>query len=225
MKTLQQTFVLLTLATTLQGCASLTKMKNNLFADNKKPSKVQAPQKFTFKDTFHHFDKVEVDVNKNNIVKMISIVQPELDEKTKQRYARDIHNSSVKHNIKPQIIIALIDSESDFQYTKISHTGDLSIAQINIDIWNKEFKWMKKSLIKKSKLTTKDQGYAVDSMGRILAVLKKRYEKKDRRWYARYHSNTPTLKYSYLKKIDTRLKLMAKAQYSAGEVQLAMGSK
>lgn len=225
MKTLQQKFILLTLAVTLQSCASLTKMKNDYFSAKKPVEKTKVQKKFTFKDTFHHFDKTEVDANRENIIKMITIVQPELDEKTKHRYAKDIHQSSLKHDIKPQIIIALIDSESDFQYTKVSTTGDLSIAQINIDIWNKEFKWMKRPLIDDKKLTTVDQAYAVDSMGRILAVLKKRHEKKDRRWYARYHSNTPKLKYSYLKKIDTRLKLMAKASYSAGEVQLAMGSK
>lgn len=212
----------MTLTTTLQGCALLNKAPTQEVVAVKE---TKVTKKFTFKDTFHHFDKTDVHVNQENISKMIRIVQPELNAKTNLRYSNDIYNASIKYNIKPQIMIALIDSESDFQYTKISHTGDLSIAQINIDIWNKEFKWMKKNLINEKKLTTVDQAYAVDSMGRILAVLKKRHEKKDRRWYARYHSNTPKLKYSYLKKIDTRLKLMAKAQYSAGEVQLAMGSK
>lgn len=199
----------------LQSCGSLSQMDKSLFSfkrwQTKEKKSVVTKTKYTFKDTFSSFDKEHITNDADIISNMIQIVQPELDAQTRTRYATDIHLALKKFNIAPQIMISIIDVESDFQYTKISSTGDLSIAQINPDIWNKEFAWMKKPLIDPNKLTTMKQTYAMEKMAKILSVLKTRHEKKDRRWYARYHSNTGKLKHTYLKKIDQRMKMLAKA--------------
>lgn len=199
----------------LQGCGTLLNM-------NKPQSKEKKNKtSYTFKDTFSSFDKEALGSDVAVISEMIRIVQPELDVKTRSRYATDIHLALKKFNIAPQIMVSIIDVESDFQYTKISSTGDLSIAQINPDIWNKEFEWMKKPLIDANQLTTVKQTYAMEKMAKILSILKKRHEKKDRRWYARYHSNTGELKHKYLKKIDIRMKMLAKANIKTPTIKLA----
>jgi hypothetical protein len=75
-------------------------------------------------------------------------------------------------------------------------------------MWNKEFLRMKKPLINKIKIKNNQQ-YALMIMAEILSLLKKRYEKSDRRWYARYHSNSYKNKSNYLHRLEVRLKALA----------------
>lgn len=159
-----------------------------------------------------NFDKVYIPNNAPLISHMISIVQPELEINTRNKIANDIHLAITKYKVEPQIMVALIDTESDFKYDKISTTGDLSLAQVNVDVWNVEFKRMKQPLIDTEKLTSEDQSYAMEVMANILSILKKRHLEKDRRWYARYHSNTKRYKNDYLKKIEVRMKLLSDSQ-------------
>lgn len=159
------------------------------------------------------FDREGIPHERAVVEKMIQIVQPELSPKLRTIYADGICLASKKYNINSQIMIALIDSESDFNAQMISDTGDLSIAQINLEVWNKEFKWMGLSLIQIQELKKPDQHYALLKMGLILSIIKKRHEKKDRRWYARYHSNTMRHKKDYLKKIEVRMNLLKKSQH------------
>ena len=159
-----------------------------------------------------NYDRVYIANEAPLIAKMIEIVQPELDENERIKIANDIHHAIKKYPVEPQIVISLIDTESNFQYDKISSTGDLSLAQVNVDVWNKEFKRLKLPLIDKEKLVHVDQSYAMEVMAQILSILKKRHSKTDRRWYARYHSNTNKYKINYLKQIEVRMKLLSKAQ-------------
>lgn len=156
-----------------------------------------------------NFDKVYIPNDAPLISQMISVVQPELDINNRNKIANNIHHAIKKYNVEPQIIVALIDTESNFMYSKVSSTGDLSLGQINVDVWNSEFIRMKQPLIDKEKLVLEDQSYAMEQMARILSILKTRHAKKDRRWYARYHSNTTKYKHDYLSKIEIRMKLMA----------------
>jgi hypothetical protein len=156
-----------------------------------------------------NFDKVFVPNDTLIISEMIGTVQPELDPTDRFKFANNIQASIAKHKVEPQIMVALIDTESDFQYTKISDTGDLSLGQVNVEVWNKEFDRLKIPLIKREDLLRQDQSYAMDVMGRILAILKKRHGKKDRRWYARYHSNTTKYKLDYLRKIEIRMQMLS----------------
>ncbi len=157
-----------------------------------------------------NFDSIAIPHNDDAIYKMIGIVQPELDEISKRDYSKIIKNASKTYKIKPQIMIALIDTESNFKKDMVSTTGDLSVAQVNHEVWNREFTRLKEPLIDKRKLISKDQTYAIMTMGKILSLLKKRHEKKDRRWYARYHSNTSKYKKAYLRKIEIRMRMLDK---------------
>jgi hypothetical protein len=196
-----------------QSCASAPK----------KPVKTQSQR---FYEKLGNFDKVYIPNEAPLISQMISIVQPELEDNERNKIANDIHHAIRLHKVEPQIIVALIDTESDFQYQKVSSTGDLSLGQINVDVWNEEFARMKIPLIDKSKLTTEDQSYAMEVMAQILHILKHRYGKKDRRWYARYHSNTKKYKMAYLKKIEVRMKLLAQAkEHLTTQKSLALSSQ
>ncbi len=163
-------------------------------------------------EKFGNFDKVYIPNEAPIIAHMISIVQPELDHNVRNKVASDISRAITKYKVEPQIMVALIDTESNFKYSQVSSTGDLSIAQINVEVWNKEFTRLKMPLIKKKDLVKQDQQYAMNIMAQILSILKSRHGKSDRRWYARYHSNTTKYKLDYLRKIEIRMKLLSQAR-------------
>lgn len=176
-------------------------------------------------EKFGNFDKVHIPNEAPLIAQMISIVQPELEINNRNKIANDIYHAIRKYKVEPQIVVALIDTESNFQYDKVSTTGDLSLAQVNVEVWNAEFKRMKMPLIKKELLVTEDQSYAMEKMAQILSILKKRHAKKDRRWYARYHSNTTKYKIDYLRKIEIRMKMLAQAKELLTNKSLALSSQ
>lgn len=196
-------YLLLLIFVLSQGCSTTAPVKQKV----KPKDKIK-----TAYAKLSNFDKVYIPNDTLIISEMISIVQPELNPNDCLKFANDISVSVAKYKVEPQIMVALIDTESDFQYTKISNSGDLSLGQVNVEVWNKEFARMKRPLILRDELVKKDQRYAMDVMGQILSILKKRHSKKDRRWYARYHSNTTKYKLDYLRKIEIRMKLLSQSR-------------
>jgi hypothetical protein len=145
------------------------------------------------------------------IANMISVVQPEMDEESRDEMAVMIAKVSKKFKIAPEIIVSIIDTESNFKASMVSSTGDLSIAQINVDVWNKEFSRLGLPIISKEKVVS-DLEYSLHFMAEILSVLKTRYAKTDPNWFARYHSSTPKFKNNYFKKLTFRLDLIARSE-------------
>ncbi len=145
------------------------------------------------------------------IANMIAVVQPEMDEETRDEMAVMIAKVSKKFNILPEIMVAIIDTESNFKASMVSSTGDLSIAQINVDVWNKEFSRLGLPIINKEKVVL-DLEYSLHFMAEILSVLKARYAQIDPNWFARYHSSTPKFKNNYFKKLSFRLDLIARSE-------------
>lgn len=115
------------------------------------------------------------------------------------KLSKIIDHNSKKHKINQDIFISIIKTESDFNQSAISETGDVSIAQINVKVWNKEFKRLGLPLISKNRIKY-DVEYSVNIMGEILSIVRKR-NKKDRHWFARYHSNNNKFKKIYLAKL------------------------
>lgn len=187
-----------------------------------------APKKNKHRDVYAklgNFDRVYIPNEAPLISQMISIVQPELEINARNKIANNIHHAIKKYKVEPQIVVSLIDTESNFQYSKVSSTGDLSLGQVNVEVWNVEFSRMKIPLIDKAKLVTEDQAYAMEKMAQILSILKKRHAKKDRRWYARYHSNTAKYKMDYLTKIEVRMKMLAESRMMMTNKTLAVTSQ
>ena len=201
-------FLIVCISLFAQGCST-----------NVKKSK---PKAKATTEKLSNFDKVYIPNNAPLISHMISIVQPELDINLRNKIASDIHLAITKYKVKPQIMVALIDTESNFKFDKVSTTGDLSLAQVKVDVWNVEFKRMKMPLIDVEKLTSEDQAYAMEVMANILSILKKRHMDKDRRWYARYHSNTKKYKADYLRKIELRMKMLSDSRILSDMTNIAL---
>ena len=167
---------------------------------------------FSFTAMPKSFSKREMRTyNMKLISQMIKAVSPELNAKKRDRIAMSLYQASKQYMVDPKIIIAIIDTESDFRQNVVSSTGDLSLAQINTEIWNKEFVRMGLDKIN-VKLLKKDEAYALSKMGKILNILKTRHAGSDSQWYARYHSHTKSLKNIYQKKVETRLRKIASVE-------------
>ncbi len=151
--------------------------------------------------------------NVNSIAKMIKVVQPDLDKVNRNRIAYSLYMTTKKYNVDPKIMIAIIGTESDFRNNKVSTTGDLSMAQINTTVWNKEFERMGLDKLNPKRLK-KDENYALSKMAEILTILKSRHGKKDNQWFARYHSHTKKYKNLYSVKVEKRLRMIASAENS-----------
>jgi len=155
------------------------------------------------------FSKKDIDDNHTNLIaKMISVVQPDLKAKNRNRIAKSLYKTTREHGLDPKLMIAIIGTESDFVNSKVSTTGDLSLAQINTEVWNKEFNRLGLNKLN-SKLLKKDEAYALSKMAEILNIIKARHGKKDNKWFARYHSGTKKFKDIYSVKVEKRMRMIA----------------
>lgn len=155
------------------------------------------------------FSKKDIDENHTHLIaRMIAKIQPELKECNRNRIAKSLYSTTKKYKVDPKLMIAIIGTESDFVNSKVSTTGDLSLAQINTDIWNKEFIRLGLNQLNK-KLLKKDEVYALGKMAEILNIIKARHGKKDSRWFARYHSHTKKFKDQYSVKVEKRMRMIA----------------
>lgn len=164
-------------------------------------------------DEFGNFDVADIPNKPVVIAKMMKTLKPTISSTQKHELSMKIHEVLSRYDIPPQILLSIIDTESSFNQNAVSSTGDLSLAQINVEIWNKEFERMKKPLIDSERLK-KDEKYALETMVKILTLIKNRY-KHDRRWYARYHSKTKKHKSLYLSKLEYRMKKLENSNVSS----------
>ena len=167
--------------------------------------------KAVYNDQYSDYDKVHIPHNPKKIGLMIKTLRPELSEENVIRTADLLAKAFQGTRINPQIAVTIIDTESVFNQSAVSSTGDLSLAQINPQVWSKEFERMNLEPLDIERLKV-DEEYSLTQMAIILDILKKRYAKTDRRWYARYHSHSKKYKRLYLSKLDQRMKKLEKAQ-------------
>jgi hypothetical protein len=222
MKTLNLLPIALVLTTLLQSCSA---HKVNLVVEEKVViensvynifpvagyTNFSSESRYSLMPRYQNFQKKQNPKQSFIIANMIAVVQPELTEERRDQIATMLAGISKRYNIKPEIFVAIIDTESNFNAEMVSSTGDLSIAQINVDMWNKEFQRMNLPLIDKERVRA-DLEYSFTFMAEILNILKLRFETSDPQWFARYHSSTPKYKADYFSKLSFRLDLMARSE-------------
>lgn len=160
--------------------------------------------------TTTHLEKADL-VSRNIVMlsKMIKTIQPNLTLKKSDTLAEKIYANAVDFEVDPKIIIAILATESNFRNNVTSNTGDISMAQINERIWNKEFARIGADEID-GHLMKHNESYVIYKMTKILSILKERYQKRDANWYASYHSQTKKLKNIYTSKLNIHFKKMNK---------------
>lgn len=115
--------------------------------------------------------------------------------------ARSVYIHSKQKGVDPNVVLAILMTESTFNQFAVSSTGDYGIGQINPKVWSVEFKRLKRKPLNEAKLKTSTD-YAVARTVEILAIVKK---EDDPYWIGRYHSKTPSLKKAYYDRVQTHL--------------------
>ncbi len=151
-------------------------------------------------------EKAFLEVRK--IERMVKHLEPSMSDKDANKIAYLINKNAKKFKIDPKIMLSIIDTESDFRQDAVSSSGDISIVQINADVWVSEFKRRGMGELNVAKLK-KSEGYAILKMAQILNELKTKHAKTDPKWFARYHSKTLKFKNPYAKKVETRMRAIA----------------
>lgn len=140
------------------------------------------------------------------ICKFVKKVNPRISEATAIDIQESINFYSQERNIDPDIIAAILATESHFKPHKVllnqNKTIDVGICQINT-IWVKEFKRLKRRPLKLMDLKNID--YCIDRMTEILAI----HKNESKNWYSKYHSKTKKLRKIYEKKIKKNLSLLS----------------
>jgi hypothetical protein len=157
----------------------------------------------------YKFDTERKEFNEKivEVKKKVSRLAPHLSEERQMRVAAAIESNSKKYDIPKKVLLSIIKIESNFRSNAVSPTGDYSIVQINLKIWDKEFARLGLSKIDRVKLINSDE-YAIGKMCKILNIIKAR-SPRDPKWYARYHSNTPEFNEIYKLKIDKVMQTLA----------------
>jgi hypothetical protein len=162
------------------------------------------------------------DIIVDKVKDLISSVQTErIKFKTQKKVQSDEHisqiaeelvSTSIDHEIDYRILTSIIMQESKFDQGEVSSSGDITMVQINYEIWKPEFDKMNLEL-DRDKLK-KDEKYALWAMGVILSKIKKSYADKDPYWFARYHNNNKKRKFSYATLVNSHFSNFNKNQIS-----------
>lgn len=135
--------------------------------------------------------------------------------------AHAIHEASKNRQIDYLLFLSILKVETTtFSQSKVSHTGDISIAQIKPEVWADEFIRLKREPLDLVRLK-KDAAYAIDRMGEILEILKKSAAKKDPLWYARYNSKTPSKKLIYAQKVQEQFTTFREKQIEQVDMKIS----
>lgn len=141
-------------------------------------------------------------------------LSPELPHNKINSLSRLIYSAGERFLIDYRIFILILFVESKFKQNAKSHTGDFSIAQINLSEWKKPTN--RKRLTQTGHYLDKaviHESYAIEIMAEILHLNYQERGKYDEKWYATYHSKTKKYKQAYLKQLDLAYKKIQDIQF------------
>lgn len=124
------------------------------------------------------------------MTKQIQRNKPKVDSEYADRLAKTLTKYAKKHNVKVELLAAILMQESRYNVRAINHKSkDYGIGQINKrTIANFNFD--------QTKILT-DVEYSVEAAAIVLADFKRMYGKKDSQYWTRYNSSDKTKRQVY----------------------------
>lgn len=119
--------------------------------------------------------------------------------------AKAVVNESRRRNIDYRILLSILFTESSFNQSAKSNTGDVSVAQINIKTWTKAFPQYGYEPLDVKRLKA-DPAYAVKRMADVLDIYYKHRKPDDKIWFATYHSKTGDFKTAYAARVKSAVR-------------------
>ena len=139
------------------------------------------------------------------IESMIRVVTGKKKAQYKE-YAQSIAAWSKHYKVDPRVVVAIIMTESSFNQSAVSYTGDVGLGQVNPQIWKKEFRRMGEKL--DVPRLSNDYDYNIQKTVQILSLMR---SDSDELWIAKYHSNTPIHKIPYYASVTRKMNKISKS--------------
>ena len=136
------------------------------------------------------------------VSKVINQLQPLLSKKTSENYAKTIYYYSSLYSIDWRLVVAISFRESSFVFMAHPKKNDHGLMGVSCLVWCKELGLDLKRL-------QTDREYSIVAGIRVLDVIKRRHELKDKKWIGRYNSRYKLLKTNYLAAINSILLAIA----------------
>lgn len=116
--------------------------------------------------------------------------KPKLDAEYADRLAKALIKYAKKHNIKVELLTAILMQESGYKVKAINHKSkDYGIGQINKKTI-KNFKFDQDRILS-------DVEYSVEAAAIVLADFKRMYGKREAQYWTRYNSSDKTKRQVY----------------------------
>lgn len=129
-----------------------------------------------------------------HIYRMITKNNPYLKKEYAQELAEVIKKHSDDYGISPNKLIGILMQESSYRMHVTNKGKDFSIGQINI----RNIKYYK---LDKNRLMS-DVDYSVGATAMMLSDLKVKYGHKEKDYWTRYHSFTPSKRKIYKRLVE-----------------------
>lgn len=130
--------------------------------------------------------------------KKIGLLQPKISPELKAKIATAVFMTSIKYNLRPKIMLAIIMQESSFRVDAVNCNKDacydFGLTQINI-ITARAYGFDVARILS-------EPAYAIDCMGKILYDMKTMYNKKEPNYWTRYNASNPIKRDIYFKKVS-----------------------
>ena len=139
------------------------------------------------------------------IGKVINQLQPLLSKKTSENYAKIIFHYSNFYSINWKLIVSISFRESSFIFMVHPKKNDHGLMGVSCKVWCKELDLDLKRL-------QTDREYSIVAGIRVLGVIKRNHEFKDKKWIGRYNSRYKLLKNNYLAAINSILLAIEKLE-------------
>ena len=138
---------------------------------------------------------------------VIQKLRPSIAKKLKKEVAFELDKLTSQSKIDWKRYISILFQESSLQLNPkaAGKLYDYGIGQVSYYYWGKKLKIDKKKSLNNTK-------YSISISIIVYLHYRKKYAKRDSKWYTRYHSGTPSKRKAYEKRIDAHYGKIVVAQ-------------
>lgn len=151
-----------------------------------------------------HSQKAEANNKYLEIQHVVELLQPRIKQATKSALVKKLYSLS-EYGMKWEKYLSILRQESSLSLDpktkgkkcirRFRKCKDFGIGQVSYFYWGKKLK------INRPKALTNAK-YSISLSFKVYIHYYKKYAKRDKKWHSRYHSNTPSLRKAYEKRIN-----------------------
>lgn len=149
------------------------------------------------------------------IASAIETLRPTMPSKNRSEMASLLYKMKNKHNIEWERYLSILFQESSLRLdpprggktckNRYNQCSDFGIGQVSYFFWGKKLQIDRKKALE-------SLNYSISLSLIVYTHYFKKYSKRDKKWYTRYHSGTPSKRKDYEKRINAHYDKIKVAQ-------------